>query len=320
MLIGSKLLRLIDKKLKIDAILGQGGYSIPLLMYTPKTLKIEVVHSLDDHDLIEMRIMLQHGQIVRALISFFIHLLLKLYRTMYLAKFDYIIAVSKGLLRECYRYYPILRAKKNALVIPNGAPQEIYGLGIEERRGREYDFIYVGTLTPRKRVDLIIKAVKILKHLNYRCKVVIVGDGEQNDYLRKLARNLGVSESTIFLGHIGEGVKYKYISQSRFLILPSEVEGDPIVVKEALSLGVPCIVSNIDALKDLIIDGYNGFVFKRGNVRDLALKMKEALLINEELYEKMSENARKSVNIYSWINIVKLYLKLIRITKRREAK
>jgi len=116
--------------------------------------------------------------------------------------------------------------------------------------------IYSGRLIKRKNVDLIIKSMEGLKNVF----LLIVGDGEENEELSKLANKLKIDyKITGFIEDQEELFKIYYVGD--LLILPSYNEPWGLVVNEAMAAGLPVIVSNESGCSlDLVKDGENGFI------------------------------------------------------------
>ena len=77
-----------------------------------------------------------------------------------------------------------------------------------------------------------------------------------------------------------------------FVLVPPKVEGFGFSVLEAISFGIPVVVSNVCALPELVENGKTGFVVKPGSVNDLVEKL-EILIKDQTLREKMGDAARK---------------------------
>ncbi|MYA59983.1 MAG: glycosyltransferase family 4 protein [Chloroflexi bacterium] len=123
------------------------------------------------------------------------------------------------------------------------------------------DIVYVGRLLAHKRVDLLLRAARILRRRSPNLRLVIVGDGPELPSLVALARSLGLSEAVTFLGFIPEARIHSIFKTSRVLVLPSEREGLGATVLEANAAGTPAVVvrSAESAAVDLVVDGVTGF-------------------------------------------------------------
>jgi len=97
---------------------------------------------------------------------------------------------------------------------------------------------------------------------------------------------------------------YSYFNRFKILVLPSvKEEGLSNAVLEAMSAGIPVICTDVGGMRDVVIDGKNGFVVKPSKFE--ALREKIMLLMDEvAIYRKMSWEARKIAAEYSWEKIL----------------
>ncbi|EEY8549942.1 glycosyltransferase family 4 protein, partial [Escherichia coli] len=102
---------------------------------------------------------------------------------------------------------------------------------------------FAGRLVKSKNVDLIINAIKQLKNV----QLSIVGDGEQKDYLYKLAKDCDIE----FLGPMNHNELARWYKTINVLVYPSESESLGLVPLEAMSSGVYCILSKIPAFYEI---------------------------------------------------------------------
>ena len=109
-----------------------------------------------------------------------------------------------------------------------------------------FTVVFVGRLVPIKGLDKLISSFKLLpldaqKHIRY----LIVGDGFYKSTLKSLTNNLKLNKKIIFSGYTDN--IYRYLNQSDIFILPSQGgEGLPVSLLEAMSVGLPCLVSNFN--------------------------------------------------------------------------
>jgi glycosyltransferase involved in cell wall biosynthesis len=147
-------------------------------------------------------------------------------------------------------------------------------------------FVFVGRMVPEKGADVFVDAV-----LAAGVSARIVGDGPQMDMLK--ARAPGID----FTGWIPPDQVRKLLTKSRALVLPSRwYEGQPLVVQEALAHGVPVVVSDSNGATEVVKDGQNGFVFKSGDVADLADKL------NRLKFNSTVEVMGQSAYAFYWSN------------------
>ncbi len=166
--------------------------------------------------------------------------------------------------------------------------------------GKKYDICCVARLVPYKNVaDLLAAIAKLIKR-HPKLSVAIVGQGPQENELKKLATKLGISKLVDFKGHLPSHLDVlRLIKSSKIFCLPSSFEGFGISVIEAQALGVPVVVSDIPALKEVSQNGKAGVVFKLGDTKELALKL-ENLLHDQKLSQSLQIEGRKSAQRYSW--------------------
>jgi glycosyltransferase involved in cell wall biosynthesis len=159
-----------------------------------------------------------------------------------------------------------------------------------EERVDKYLFIYVGRIVKDKGVFELLKSFKMLNLLK---KVVFVGDGRELKKLKKLYPEVE------FTGRVEPERVFHYLSVSKYFISNSVVEGMPYSLVEAMSMGTVPIVSNVEGHMDLILNGFNGFLFN--NQLELMNTIFKVQLLDNKIYNSLSSNAKKSSN-----NLLKL--------------
>lgn len=152
-------------------------------------------------------------------------------------------------------------------------------LGIPERNKV---YLVLGVLLPRKNINLIIGAFQRID--NKDVSLIIVGSGSEEGKLRLQAGN---DKRITFTG--STGYPLKYLQASDILIASSLAEGLPNTVLEALSCGLPCILSDIDPHKEIFEDKMVGIIFNRFSEQELADTLKDSLKWNLSV---MSQEAR----------------------------
>ena len=133
-------------------------------------------------------------------------------------------------------------------------------------------FVFLGSLTSRKQPLLVITALNQLVQLGLDVHLDIVGQGPLLDAVRLLLSQLGLEARVTIHGQLPE--PYPLLVQADALILPSLSEGLSRAALEALFLGVPCVLRQVDGNAELIQQGINGVLFSSDN--ELAKAMREA--------------------------------------------
>ncbi len=173
--------------------------------------------------------------------------------------------------------------------------------------------LFVGRLDKEKNIDVLIRALGLLKHkLDFQ--LVIVGQGKEKLPLRKLAVSEGMQESVIFTGFLPVKDLPNIYGIADIFAMPSIAELQSLVTMEAMASGLPIIAANAVALPHLVHDNDNGFLFTPGNEKDMAQKLL-VLLENKELRKKMGRRSLAIIKQHDIKNIVKevesLYAKAI---------
>ena len=118
---------------------------------------------------------------------------------------------------------------------------------------------FVGELSSRKNQAFIIRCLPRIRERFENALLWLVGDGGKKDELLRLARRLGVDDAVKFLGYREDAVSL--MRACDLYVSPSVVEGMPLNVIEAMSVGKTVLASRIKGHSDLISDGFNGYLY-----------------------------------------------------------
>jgi len=159
--------------------------------------------------------------------------------------------------QSSYLFRKLFYLKKND-VIPNAVdvPFEYIRKDVDSSPD-VLNILFVGRITDQKNWQVLLRALAGIKN-NNRWKLTVCGKGEDEEKFISLAQSLEVYGNINMLGYIKD--VYPVMSQSDLLVLPSWYEGMPNVVLEAMTLGLPSVVSSIDAHTSLF-DNNSGVVF-----------------------------------------------------------
>ena len=161
---------------------------------------------------------------------------------------DYVVAVSKGV-EEDLRH-KLGCSGKNLMTIYNGFEFDRIRLLAEEKISlQEQEFfmseqkviVAVGRLCKAKGFWHLIRAFNEIAY-KHDAKLLIIGDGEQKNYLKNLSRDLGLEKKIKFMGFVNN--PFKYIRASDIFVMSSLYEGLPSSLIEALVLNKPCIATD----------------------------------------------------------------------------
>lgn len=181
---------------------------------------------------------------------------------------------------------------RDGLVYPFGYFRRTASEDLECSRGagEKIEVVYVGQLIQRKGLDLLLDAIAPLLRQSWRLSLSIVGTGEEASNLRKQAVALGINDRVNFEGSLQANAIPSKLRKAHLAVLPSRWDGWGLVANEALSAGVPVIVSDRCGAADLIQNGRNGYVFRSEDVVDLRNCL-EDFLTRENDWPRFKHNA-----------------------------
>lgn len=202
--------------------------------------------------------------------------------------------------------------KDKIVVIPNGIDKkqfEVMKSKIECRKMLNLPLdskliLFLGAINLRKGPDILLMAmVEVLKKC-INVNLIFVGDGNFAPELKSLAIKYGMEKNIYFSGYISENLKPFYYNAADIFVLPSTINTEvfPLVLLEAMASNLPIITSDLHTFENIIEDGKNGLITKKGDSIDLSTKIIQ-LLENDEFRNKLSENAKNNIEKYSWDNI-----------------
>lgn len=196
------------------------------------------------------------------------------------------------------------------MVIPNCVDHETYkSTGIKKSN---YPLIlFLGRLKKYKRVDILLRAMKIVSREIPDARLVVVGIGDHLDSLKRLSVNLGLGGYVDFTGYIGMEKKVELLQQAHVVVNTSSKEGWGLTVLEANACGTPVIASNVPGLRDAVVDGETGLLFEFGNVEQLAQRI-ISVLTNLSLRDKLINNAVRWASKFNWDESAEKTLQFIR--------
>lgn len=219
---------------------------------------------------------------------------------------DKIICVSQNTKKECLAKNI---SEKKLTVIGNGIDINKF---VETQNFASLDkktLLTVGRLVKRKGHEWFIR--NIMPRLEKDVQYIIVGDGPEKQNIKKAISELKLQENVIMKGRVSDEELKQLYNQADLFIMPNiKVKGDRegfgIVAIEAASIGLPVIASNIEGIKDAIINNKNGFLVEEKNIQQFHMKINTLLSLDTApLREKIKEYTQ---NNYNWEHICNQYL------------
>ena len=195
---------------------------------------------------------------------------------------------------------PHLRDKTT--VIENGVRPEVFAARDVCARTRMAApdfprFITVGNLTTNKNQELLLRCFSDIRHRWPRATWTIIGDGPQRSRLESLRNSLGLAGSVHFAGRLSPTDVAARFAESDLFVLPSRRDAFGCVYLEAMSVGVPTIVSRRAGMAYLVED--DRYVHDPDDATEIIAKA-ERILSDVEAYENAVDLGRKLAQRYTW--------------------
>lgn len=194
--------------------------------------------------------------------------------TRLLERLSRIVTVSDYMKRELISKKGV--ASERIRVIPNGVDLDNYGnmatreSALSELGASKENLVvgFVGRLHHLKGVDLLIDAAAAVKKRLPRVEFVFVGDGPEDETLKELAAEHGVSDIVRFAGYRRDA--WRLMPAFDVVVLPSRDEAQSISLLEAMACGKPVVAARVGGIPEVVDDRVTGLLFPRENVSMLA--------------------------------------------------
>lgn len=218
---------------------------------------------------------------------------------------DHLIVLSESNKKYIYDTYG-----RNANFIPNGVNppvirtadiiKNLYSLDKDEY------ILYLGRIVPEKGIHYLINAYK--KITTDKKLVVAGGTSHTDSYVREVKELAKEDSRIIFTGFVQGTVLEELFSNAYVYVLPSDIEGMPISLLEAMSFGNCCLVSDISENSEVVED--KALTFSSGDAESLKERLQQ-LISDSAITEAYKKNAADFIlRKYRWDNVVEKTLKL----------
>lgn len=218
---------------------------------------------------------------------------------------DEIIVLSRGVQEYFQKTY-----KRKTRLIPNGVirPQVRDARIIKEKYGLEKDryILFLGRLVPEKGIQYLIKA---FAGVHTDKKLIIAGGSSDTDeFFHEMKRLAKEDDRVLFTGFVQGKELDEFYSNAYLYVLPSDLEGMPLSLLEAMSYGNCCLVSDIEECTSVVEE--KAIVFKKGSVDDLREKLQVACDHEDIVIGYKKDTADFICGKYKWDDVVERVLRL----------
>ena len=214
---------------------------------------------------------------------------------------DRVICISEAVKKQCLAAG---LAADRLVVIPDFvdcrhfAPGE--GAPIEEI---EHPTIaIVGRLAEEKGHRVLLRAMASAARTMPKARLLIAGEGAEEENLQRQAEELGISDHVKFLGFVPD--VRSVLSAADLLVMPSLSEGLGVAALEAMAMGKPVVASNVGGLPESVLDRETGMIVPAGNAGALAGALAELLRDSERAREMGEAGRERALRLYDRPRVV----------------
>ena len=223
-----------------------------------------------------------------------------------LRRADFIITNSEFTAQDVIQHFPFTKPKVSGILLGRNVHfQPVINPAVLEKYQISQPYLlHTGTIEPRKNLSLLVKAFETIKATySSNLQLVLVGKlGWKNKPLLRLIEKSAFKKDIKLVGYVAWEELPVLYSAAILFVYPSHFEGFGLPVLEAMSCGLPSIVSDNSSLPE--VQGDAGYSFRAGDIENLVEKI-ILLLDNQPLRNTLSKNAIKRAALFSWESTAK---------------
>ena len=205
-----------------------------------------------------------------------------------------------------------LGVKKPIYVIPNSVDAQPNPTSVKVN---PYQFIYVGRLVFYKNLEVVIKAVDLVRKKEPKIKLIIAGSGPHQKTLEQLSKKMQLESNIEFKGHVTENEKVELISSSCAMVFPSLCEGFGLVILESFAQNKPVLVSDLKPMSEIVSHEKSGYIINPHDEKQWAKFLLEVIKNQEKTIIMGKNGAQILVSNYNqdifYQNLEKMYREII---------
>ena len=230
---------------------------------------------------------------------------------------DHVVSNSKYTKNLAINYG--VHSNKITVINPGiNQPKELNKKTIKEAenllKNKNPRLITVSRLDKRKNHEKIIMTLRNLKQIYPNIIYTCVGDGDEEENLKQLVKELGLGEQVLFLKKISEDLKNTLVAKSNIFVMPSivykkSVEGFGIAFVEAAQYGIPSIGGRDGGAADAIEHEKNGLICDGNSLDEIYSSIN--VLLNNKKYLQYGKIAKENSTKFHWDKIIENYKKIL---------
>lgn len=235
---------------------------------------------------------------------------------------DLIIAPAYGIEKKLESY----GVKTPIAIVPNGIDVKRFETKIDEKikekLRKKYNIessdkvlIFTGRIAEEKNLTFLLKAFKQICLKLTNIKLLMIGGGVEIDKFKKMIIDLGLENKAIITDFIPYSEMQNYLSLGQIYVTASKSEVHPLTILEGLAAGLPMVIIDAPGTADIVTNNTDGLISK-DNINDFVKNILK-VINNQTLTKKLSSNAKKTAQKYSYLEtskkMVEAYQKAIKI-------
>lgn len=219
-------------------------------------------------------------------------------------KCDEVWAVSEStaeVLRS-YGFQGDIQVMPNGVSLREAAPQDLKRLEAQWQIGQDPMLLFVGQMNWKKNILRVLEAAALLKQQGKAFKLVLVGQGPDEEAIQEKAQSLNIADCLIQTGHVADaGLLDALYHRADLFTFPSLYDNAPMVLREAAVMGTPAVLVRGSDAAEVVQDGVNGYLCQ-DDPQDLARVITAALSDKDSLLE-VGRKAQASIPV-PWRSIM----------------
>lgn len=202
---------------------------------------------------------------------------------------------------------PLVAPGTRIVPVGSGVPPEFTAVG---RRESDYLLYYGRIDIYQKGLDTLLAAFATLRAQHPELNLVIAGRGKDSSRLFRLIDEMGLREAVEVRLRPDRAAVLELMSGALTLVMPSRLEGLPMVPAEAMAAGVPVIAADVGAVSEIVIPGETGLLVPPDDPTMLVDAMRR-IALDRQLRDRMSSESRRSAERFSWDRVAHAHLEFL---------
>lgn len=191
-------------------------------------------------------------------------------------------------------------------VIYNGIDLSRFRPKSDYSQGDTVELVHVGRFTPQKNHDRLLRAFAALYENHPQCRLTLVGDGELRQQIEELVKTLRLSRAVTFAG--AQADVRPYLERADIFLLPSDYEGIPMTIIEAMATGLPIVATAVGGVPDMLKPEESGLLVPLD--AEAVTRACARLVEDPALRECLGRNARADTRRFSAECMAEAYVRV----------